>query len=227
MRKVLLGTSLGDSYIVLEGLEAGEEVVTSGAFSIDAAAQLAGKPSMMDPDGGAVMRGHDHGGSATPAKVEATKVESAEISAAAKAQLKPMMVSYLSMKDALVLDDFGTAKEHGEQLKAALEKVDMKLFKGDAHMKWMEVSGVLSASMEHMAHFSDIIQLREALKPISAQMVILAMTFDPMDETIYLEFCPMADDNKGGNWLSLEKEIKNPYFGASMLKCGKVTEEIK
>ena len=60
-REVTLGPALGDSYIIEEGLEEGEEIAVSGTFSIDAAAQLAGKPSMMSPEGGPVMTGHDHG----------------------------------------------------------------------------------------------------------------------------------------------------------------------
>ena len=63
MREVTLGPSLGDSYIIEEGIEVGEEIATNGTFSIDAAAQLAGKPSMMSPTGGAVMTGHNHGAS--------------------------------------------------------------------------------------------------------------------------------------------------------------------
>ncbi len=48
VREVELGLSLGDSYIVESGLKAGDEVVTQGAFSVDAAAQLEGLPSMMN-----------------------------------------------------------------------------------------------------------------------------------------------------------------------------------
>ncbi|GHT29824.1 cation transporter [Bacteroidia bacterium] len=48
LREIELGPSLGDSYVVLSGLSEDEEIVTSGAFSIDASAQLAGKPSMMN-----------------------------------------------------------------------------------------------------------------------------------------------------------------------------------
>jgi len=62
LREVVLGASLGDSYEVKSGLEAGEEIVTYGTFTVDAAAQLAGKPSMMRPEGGAAMTGHNHGG---------------------------------------------------------------------------------------------------------------------------------------------------------------------
>ncbi len=52
MREVVLGPNLGNSYVVISGLNEGEEIVTQGAFSVDAAAQLAGKPSMMNPQGG-------------------------------------------------------------------------------------------------------------------------------------------------------------------------------
>lgn len=48
MREVVLGPELEDGYVVIEGLEEGEEIVTNGTFSVDAAAQLAGKPSMMN-----------------------------------------------------------------------------------------------------------------------------------------------------------------------------------
>jgi len=43
---------------------------------------------------------------------------------------------------------------------------------------------------------------------------------------LYLEYCPMANNNTGAYWLSNEKEIKNPYFGDKMLKCGSVKEMI-
>ncbi|MDR2765761.1 MAG: efflux RND transporter periplasmic adaptor subunit [Tannerella sp.] len=48
MREVALGASLGEAYIILSGLHDGEEVVTHGAFAVDASAQLEGKPSMMN-----------------------------------------------------------------------------------------------------------------------------------------------------------------------------------
>jgi Cu(I)/Ag(I) efflux system membrane fusion protein len=54
MREVELGPMLGESYIITDGLSEGEEIVTMGAFSVDAAAQLEGKPSMMNPGGGKI-----------------------------------------------------------------------------------------------------------------------------------------------------------------------------
>ena len=51
LRDVDLGPTLGDNYVIVNGLSEGEEIVTSGAFSVDAASQLEGKPSMMNPVG--------------------------------------------------------------------------------------------------------------------------------------------------------------------------------
>ena len=48
LREVRLGPSLGDSYIITDGLAEGEEGVTNGAFAVDASAQLAGKNNMMN-----------------------------------------------------------------------------------------------------------------------------------------------------------------------------------
>ncbi len=48
MREITVGPALSNSFVVLDGLTEGEEIVTNGTFSVDAAAQLEGKPSMMN-----------------------------------------------------------------------------------------------------------------------------------------------------------------------------------
>jgi len=64
-REVVLGEDAGDYYIIKKGLKEGEIIATNGVFKIDAAAQLAGKKSMMNPDGVKVSIGHNHTGSQT------------------------------------------------------------------------------------------------------------------------------------------------------------------
>jgi len=69
IREIELGPQLGNSYVVTEGLKDGEEIVTQGAFSVDAAAQLEGKPSMMNQEGGkkaSSMPGMDMSGEMAP-----------------------------------------------------------------------------------------------------------------------------------------------------------------
>lgn len=61
LREVVLGPSLGVQYVIMSGLENGEEIVTNGAFSVDASAQLEGKVSMMNNEGTSSQVGHQHG----------------------------------------------------------------------------------------------------------------------------------------------------------------------
>jgi Cu(I)/Ag(I) efflux system membrane fusion protein len=61
-REIALGPSAGEFYVVSSGLREGEEIAVNGVFKIDAAAQLAGKPSMMSPQGGKTSTGHNHAG---------------------------------------------------------------------------------------------------------------------------------------------------------------------
>ncbi|MBN1649719.1 MAG: efflux RND transporter periplasmic adaptor subunit [Bacteroidales bacterium] len=56
-REIVLGPDAGAFYIVEEGLALGEEIAVNGVFKIDAASQLQGLQSMMNPDGENVSSG--------------------------------------------------------------------------------------------------------------------------------------------------------------------------
>lgn len=227
MREVTLGPELGESYVIESGLKAAEEIAVNGTFSIDAAAQLAGKPSMMNPEGGVAMKAHNHGGSSN-SKIEnkASSSQESGISDDAKKAIEPLFNNYFKMKVALSNDDFEKAKQEGIAMKAALEKIDMNIFKGNAHTLWMQESSSLKASLQHIEHLGDIKDIRVNFISISNSMITIAESFDPLSTTIYVQHCPMADSNKGADWLSQEKEILNPYFGEMMLHCGSIKEEL-
>lgn len=59
LREIELGPKLGNSYIIESGLAEGEEIVTEGAFSVDASGQLEGVPSMMNRPDVKIPSGHD------------------------------------------------------------------------------------------------------------------------------------------------------------------------
>ncbi len=228
MREVTLGPELGESYVIEDGLQPGEEIAINGTFSIDAAAQLAGKPSMMNPEGGVAMTGHNHGGN-TNSNMEKMPVSSKKttISEDAKKSLQPLFDNYFKLKIALASDDFEKAKASGVAMNNSLGKIDMNLFKGDAHSLWMQQSTALKPSLQHIEHLGDIKAIRGKFISISNLMIAIAESFAPLSTAIYIQNCPMADSNKGADWLSLDKEIQNPYFGESMLSCGENTKTIK
>ena len=132
----------------------------------------------------------------------------------------------MKFKDALVEDDFEGAQQAATLVQKDLDNIDMSLFSGKQHQIWMDLSKESKLAIEHVAHFENIAELREAFQLLSQAMREMANSFKPLDEVLYVQFCPMADGNKGASWLSLSREIKNPYFGSSMLGCGEVTEEL-
>ncbi len=235
MREVKLGLALGDSYIIEEGLQEGEEIAINGTFSIDAAAQLAGKPSMMNPKGGAVMTGHNHGGtnsantttSMTESKKDKNPIKKTSISKTAKKSLEPVYDAYFELKNALTKDDLLAAKKASEKMTLSLSKINMSLFGGESHKLYMKYSSNLKEELQHLPHVEKIEAARQKFQAISETMVAMSQSFEPLENIIYVQFCPMADNNKGANWISKDKEIKNPYFGKSMLTCGEVSLEIK
>ncbi len=230
MRDVTLGPALGDGFVVNEGLQEGEEIAINGTFSIDAAAQLAGKPSMMNPEGGPAMTGHNHDGGVMSTTNETSKNTAAKkvsVSQQAKDALKPLFTEYLSMKDALTNDNLESAKKAGSTILKTVDGLNMSLFTGESHNVWMGLSSDLKNVLQHVQHFKTLEEIRKAFQQVSNTMIGLETSFNPNEEAIYVMHCPMANNNKGADWLSTSKEVKNPYYGQSMLTCGEVTKEIK
>lgn len=226
MREVALGASLGENYVVLDGLQEGEEIATHGTFSIDASAQLAGKPSMMNPEGGVVMTGHNHGGD-NNMNTQTNHSKKVSISKEVKESLKPLFDSYLKLKEALVNDDFDKSIQEAKVFEKELGKVNMSIFKGEAHNVWMKHSSEAKKAIYALTKSNDIDNVRQYFVTLSEQMVMIAKTFEPIEKTLYVQHCPMANQDNGADWLSTEQEIKNPYFGEAMLKCGEVKTTIK
>lgn len=228
MKEVTLGPALGYSYVIKEGLKEGEEIATNGTFSIDAAAQLAGKPSMMNPEGGVLMTNHNHGGNNIQQNTNNTPhSKNTSVSYKAKNELKALFNSYFKLKNALVEDDFKTAITYSKEMNTLLSKVNMSIFTGEAHNVWMTHSSIIEKELRKASSTSEMEKMREEFKIISNQMIMIVRTFGAIDQPVYINYCPMANYGKGAEWLSTEKEIKNPYFGASMLKCGEIKQIIE
>lgn len=229
LREVTLGPSLGDSYVIGEGLEIGEEIAIHGTFSIDAAAQLAGKPSMMSPDAGSSESEHNHGAmDMSPTYESIAAVERVSgINSTFKAQLTKVYDAYLKMNSAFVDSDAKQVASEAKEVIKALKLVDMALLKGDAHMKWMDQLEVLNSTISAISKTDDIEKQRHAYIQFNLAFYESIKMFGLDNTTAYFQYCPMANDDKGAYWLSSKKDILNPYFGDAMLTCGETKETIK
>ncbi|HFA49218.1 MAG TPA: efflux RND transporter periplasmic adaptor subunit [Bacteroidetes bacterium] len=215
-REIELGDGLGDSYQLISGLEAGEEVVTYGSFSIDAAAQLNNQVSMMNKN--VMLKGADHS-THLPDYTESTPIEF-------KQQLAEVSDAYILLKDAFVATDAEQAAAAAKGVEEKLAAVKMGLLKGDAHMYWMEQFDAMQAHSKKISELTDIKEQRKQFDFFSQALIKSIKVFGVPDDTLYVEHCPMAFDNKGADWISREKEIRNPFFGDKMLTCGIVKDTI-
>ncbi|MDP3312020.1 efflux RND transporter periplasmic adaptor subunit [Lutibacter sp.] len=229
IREIELGPMLGNSYVVEKGLTEGEEIVTQGAFSVDAAAQLEGKPSMMNTEGGKVSTGHENHTGRQETKVEnSTEItKKVKVSSNFQQQLKLVFNNYIKIKNALANDDGKTSQKYAVELLKSLKNVDMKLLKDkESHTHWMTIEKDLKTSAELISKNSEIKVQREKFIVLSKNISKSIKLFG-INQKVYEQFCPMANSDKGAIWLSTEEKIINPYFGASMLQCGTIQSIIE
>ena len=225
-REVVLGSRVGDQYIVKYGLKEGELVVRKGNFKIDSAMQIAAKPSMMNPAGGSSGRGHNHGGSMPSKQIQT--MENYESTAPFQKAKSLIIDAYFISQAALVKDDFKESKTALFAMNIVLSATIPKSFdlSEKATEKWNEIRDKLISDTEHAQHWKSIDDIRSSFKGVSQSMLVLEQFFGHESEESYYEiFCPMAFNNIGASWLSKEKDVNNPYFGAGMLKCGEVKRE--
>ncbi|WP_162419500.1 efflux RND transporter periplasmic adaptor subunit [Cyclobacterium roseum] len=202
MREVSIGPRNGETYPVMSGLQAGEEVVSNGVFSIDAAAQLAGNYSLLNRPESKTM----------------------EVSSTFQEQLTVLAEAYFELKNELVADDAEAARNAGNQVGEALNQVDMELVEGAAHAHWMELKVEAEKALEGIAKADGLQPVRKQFMLLSESMLEMTESFGLEKDKVYRQYCPMAFGDEGAYWLSETEEIRNPYFGADMLRCGEVRE---
>jgi hypothetical protein len=121
---------------------------------------------------------------------------------------KLAIAAYIELKDALVESSI-------EKAQAAAAKVSEYLGKHE----------VIKAQAAIITESSDIDAHRAAFETMSVSLYD-NLKAEGSATLLYKQYCPMAFNNTGAFWLSDKEEIRNPYFGDKMLKCGSVKETI-
>lgn len=129
------------------------------------------------------------------------------------AQVETAYKNYLQLKDALVASKTDEAKDAAGKLKTSLASVK------EGKNAMTEATKISKAA--------SLDEIRKTFASLSNEMKNVVKAGQVSKGELYLEYCPMANNNTGAYWLSNEKEIKNPYFGDKMLRCGSVKETIR
>lgn len=133
-----------------------------------------------------------------------------------------IVADYMTLKDALVATNKDQAAKAGKQLETSLKSLDISSYTAEQQE---ELKDIIDDAKEHAEHISrsEMDHQREHFKTLSKDIIDL-VAITGTENTLYQQFCPMYDG--GSAWISMSKDIKNPYYGDKMLTCGKVQKEI-
>ena len=109
----------------------------------------------------------------------------------------------------------------------AFNDFDVTILREDERKTFTDIAADAKENAEHIGeNAGNIKHQREHFDMLSKDMYELVKT-STAGEQIYVDYCPMYNNDKGAIWLSETKEIKNPYLGKEMETCGSVKEELK
>jgi len=136
--------------------------------------------------------------------------------------LKPVYSAYFDAQEALAADDLDGFLQAAGDLKTAIGFVSEAGLVGEPLALWRRAASKLVVSDP----ITDIEVARKKLQGMSEAVISLQERFGHKGaQTWHIAYCPMAFDNTGAEWLQRDQRINNPYFGASMLRCGELRRE--
>jgi len=144
-----------------------------------------------------------------------------------KAQVAGLLTDYFTLNQTLIEDNLAGAKEAAISFTKTASGFDISRLSPEQLDFYLVHSSTLKSGLEEMSKSNDIEGVRVELANVSEAMYALVKGFHPHDSPLYYQYCPMARDNKGANWLSSTKELVNPYMGQMMLACGRTQETIE
>jgi Cu(I)/Ag(I) efflux system membrane fusion protein len=138
-----------------------------------------------------------------------------------KGHLSTLIDHYLETKEALAEDDFEAAQLSVSNLKdEVVENKEMNNHEEHAQMH-AEHHGSMVKAVTNAAEAEDIDELRSSFKDISSNLIKALKNQGFDEESLYLQYCPMADNGEGAQWISDQEMVINPYMGQKMPGCGK------
>ena len=102
------------------------------------------------------------------------------------------------------------------------DKLGKKKVEGYANHAYFSAYAFFCAFRHNKANFNFLKTWLDVDKLSVNDLIALIGT----SQKVYVDFCPMAFDNTGADWISDVQEIKNPYFGDKMMKCGSIKLEL-
>jgi Cu(I)/Ag(I) efflux system membrane fusion protein len=212
-REVKLGRAGDELWEVLEGLEPGERVVTTGNLFIDAQAQL---------DAGGTT--HDHA-TKSPGTETSQKSPPPALPSLTKEQ-RDTATNFIAMVESLTSALAGDQLDAFNQRAAALHSAAPELSRALTNDGWAALASNVVA-VAHVSAADNLKQARQSFYPLSSAAVEMATALrrHASFNSVRVFQCPMVSQAfpgapRSGRWIQFQAQVRNPYFGAEMPDCG-------
>ena len=145
-----------------------------------------------------------------------------DFSTSIEKSFQPVIDAYIEIKDALIQSDVILASTKSEALRKTLDEISVS-----ERAKTNNYWSILHKSSKGINENVTLENQRKQFQIISDNLIAMVGNFDEVEDKLFVQFCPMADNNNGAYWLSKEEKVINPYFGDAMLTCGEVKQVIE
>jgi hypothetical protein len=136
--------------------------------------------------------------------------------------------NYYALKDNFVAEKPAQVDSTAKLMMVSVDSLQLKELKGDSSIVITAKTYTegISSELKGLVGEKDIEAKRKSFQMVSDQLYDLIRTVQYDRAVIYHEFCPMAFNDQGANWLSNSSSIRNPYIPKKMLTCGEVKDSI-
>ena len=158
---------------------------------------------------------------------EAADIERLTVSPEFQEMLRKIWQQYLLIGDALATDNPAEARSAAVTLQTLVTEIEGSELEPKAAIVWNKERTSLLKLIASLLKTDDIAAARNSFLPISQEIGVLAQSFGFGSEAPVWELhCPMAFRGKGATWYQDNDQVRNPYFGATMLKCADRVERV-
>jgi Cu(I)/Ag(I) efflux system membrane fusion protein len=168
-----------------------------------------------------------HENDSKPAQATATEIpEFKDVDPDIKGQLDNVLVDYFALNEAFINDNYEGAMTAAGNLASTVKEFKISKLTNEQMDFYYIQSSNMKSGLQEIGSSSDIEKARTGLATVSKAMYAFAKAFHPSESPLYYQYCPMALNNEGANWLSTTEKLMNPYMGQMMLNCGKTQEKL-
>jgi len=156
------------------------------------------------------------------------QVERIAVTAEFQADLAGVWQAYLNIQRTLAADDFAGARQAVAEFRSAVAQVDDSPLSDRAKQIWAKELENTGKLLEVLDKAADIEAMRVEFLPLSQEIGVLVKSFGiGQAGSVFELHCPMAFQNRGATWYQDNDQVRNPYYGATMLQCADKVEKVE